>query len=56
MANATKNKDALPFGQANNKFLAKDGDYIDMNNKRAINGLEAVDDYDLVIKKQLDDV
>ena len=53
MANATKNNDALPLKQAVDRFLAYDGPTINMNNKRAINGLEAVDDYDIVVYKQL---
>jgi len=56
LANAKFNTDALPFGQAKDKFLAKDGDDIDAGDKKIINGLEAVDDYDYVVKKQLDDL
>lgn len=50
VANAIKDADALPFGQAKSKFLTKDGDTIDVNAKRCVNGVEAVDDTDLVIK------
>lgn len=51
LANAKFNADALPFGQAKDKFLAKDGETIDVGNKKVVNGLEATQDYDLVIKK-----
>ena len=56
LANATKDKDAMPFKQAKDKFLAKDGETIDVNGKRCVNGIAAVDDSDLVIKSQLDDL
>lgn len=56
LANATLDKDALPFKQAKDKFLAKDGTTIDMGNKKAVNGIEATNDYDLVVFKQLNDV
>jgi hypothetical protein len=56
LANAKLSKDALPLGQAESKFLAKDGESVDVGDKKIINGLEATDDYDFVVKKQLDDL
>lgn len=56
VGNAKFDGDALPFGQAKGKFLAKDGDTIDAGDKKIVHGLEATDDYDFVVKKQLDDV
>lgn len=46
----------MPFKQAKDKFLAKDGAEIDAGNKKIINGLEATSDYEFVVKKQLDDL
>lgn len=56
VANASLSGDALPFGQAKDKFLSKDGESIDVGNKKIINGLEATADYDFVVKKQLDEL
>lgn len=36
--------------------MAYDGETINFNNKRAINGLEAINDYDIVVYKQLKEV
>ncbi len=56
LANASLDKDAMPFKQAKDKFLAKDTTEIDAGNKKIINGLEATSDYEFVVKKQLDDL